>query len=606
MKDMYEQILPKLESRVLSLSSQICEQREGDEEFKETEITTEVEIKITQDGETRTFAYNTSSLHRLNIHISDDEVKEWIQALEKDTYFGKIFENIRKEEDALRPRYPQFSISDRGLMHFSDAQGNSRLCVPKSKTIEIMSDDHNKLSEGAHEGYHRMFNRLSCVYFWPKMMGDVRSYVTTCDICQKVKTRKHAPYGMLRNIPIPSRPFEVVSMDFIPHLPKTDTGYDNLLVITCKLTKYAIFIATQITITDQGTARLFHLHVLTRFGIPLQVICDRDSRWANYFWKELCEQIGMQRALTTSYHPQADGQTEILNQTLETALRTFVNRSRNNWDEILPNFSLSYNNTPHSSTGYAPAYLLFGYIPTTGSNLWKEGDVREVEHEAEHEAEGVPKSEVPFPTVLYDEIANDMINQSEAHRTHAKDCLVFAQVRQERNYNSSHIPIEFEVGDEVLINPQSLELLKKITGVGRKLLPKFDGPFEITEKLSPVTYRLNLSSNYEIHPVLNIEHLEKYHRSPEELGERPTRQNIRDVDKAPKEEFAIDAIVDERWIKRRKKRIHEYRVKWKGYDSSHNSWKTPRDINAPRLIKKWKEDQYQKKEEAKARLKNKT
>ena len=96
---------------------------------------------------------------------------------------------------------------------------------------------------------------------------------------------------------------------------------------------------------------------------------DRDARWKGEFWKEICKKMGMTRSLTTAYHPQADGQTEVLNQSLEISLRAYVGPSRNDWVNYLDALALSYNTTPHMATKFAPAYLLRGYIPTTGSTL---------------------------------------------------------------------------------------------------------------------------------------------------------------------------------------------------------------------------------------------
>ena len=78
---------------------------------------------------------------------------------------------------------------------------------------------------------------------------------------------------------------------------------------------------------------------------------------------------------------------------------------------------------------------------------------------------------------------------------------------------------EFEEGEKVLINPHSLSLLRTKKGRGRKLLMKYDGPFKIIKKISPVSYRLRMPTSYGIHPVLNIAHLEKYQTSPSEFGE---------------------------------------------------------------------------------------
>ena len=103
------------------------------------------------------------------------------------------------------------------------------------------------------------------------MSKDIKKYVSTCNICQKAKPRRQALVGLLQPILIPSQPFEVVSMDFIPELPLS-SRFDNILVIVDKLTKYAIFIPTTISVTEVETAELFFHH------IPRQVITDRNTR----------------------------------------------------------------------------------------------------------------------------------------------------------------------------------------------------------------------------------------------------------------------------------------------------------------------------------------
>ena len=146
-------------------------------------------------------------------------------------------------------------------------------------------------------------------------------------------------------------------MDFIPELPNSN-GFDNILVIVDKLTKYAIIIPTTTQVSEEETARLFFKHVISKFGILRQVISDRDTRWRGDFWKEVCRLMGMRRSLTTSYHPQADGQTEILNQGLEISIRAYIGPDRDNWSKILDALSLSYNSSTHTATGFSPAYLL--------------------------------------------------------------------------------------------------------------------------------------------------------------------------------------------------------------------------------------------------------
>jgi hypothetical protein len=139
-----------------------------------------------------------------------------------------------------------------------------------------MSEVHNTITEAAHGGYAKTYNRTAAIYYRPKMSRNIKKYVGTCDICQKTKPRHYAPVGMLQPILIPSQPFEVVSMDFIPELPESN-GYDNVLVIVDKFTKDAIFIPTTTMITKRGTTELFFQHMIAPYGIPRQVISDCDT-----------------------------------------------------------------------------------------------------------------------------------------------------------------------------------------------------------------------------------------------------------------------------------------------------------------------------------------
>ena len=103
-----------------------------------------------------------------------------------------------------------------------------------------------------------------------------------------------------------------------------------------------------------------------------------------------------------------------------------------------------------------------------------------------------------------------MLEQFNAERQQAQEALLLGQYFQKRAYNKGRLSYEFEEGDLVLVNPHSLSLLRSEKGRGKKLSMRYDGPFEIIKKISPVSYRLQMPASYGIHPVLNIAHLEKY------------------------------------------------------------------------------------------------
>jgi hypothetical protein len=192
------------------------------------------------------------------------------------------------------------------------------------------------------------------------------------------------------------------------------------------------------------------------------VITDRDTCWRGDFWKEICSRMGMKCALTTAYHPQADGQTEILNQNLEISLRAYIGPSRDNWSSHLNGLALAYNST-HTATGFAPAYLLRGYTPITGTTLLHSPT-------SIPRPTGSPASDILHCGVIIDSnIDNkealqpeveEMVEQFTAEWHRAQEALLLGQHFQRRAYNRGRLTTEFNEGDLVLLNPHSLALLK--------------------------------------------------------------------------------------------------------------------------------------------------
>jgi transposase InsO family protein len=114
-------------------------------------------------------------------------------------------------------------------------------------------------------------------------------------------------------------------MDFIVKLPLSD-GYDSILtIIDHNFTKAVILLPCKETIDVPGVTALFKEQIFPFVGIPKKVITDRDTWFTPSFFKELCRQLGVEQAMLSAYHPQTDGQSERMNQSVETALRIFGN-----------------------------------------------------------------------------------------------------------------------------------------------------------------------------------------------------------------------------------------------------------------------------------------
>jgi hypothetical protein len=582
--DMYNELSSRFEEKLLRIATADLEKEKDEESDAYTS-----HIQCLTD---LSVPYATSKTFSILIGFSDTEKQRWLDGYLLDKHFAGVIEFLKKDGEWEEPRYLNYSIGEDGLVYFDNWDGNRRLCVPETLKVEIMKDIHESLTEGAHCGYHKTYNRIAANYYWPRMSRQIKNYVLSCDVCQKIKPKRHAPLGLLKPIPIPTRPFEVVTMDFITELPKTETGHDNILVIVDKLTKYAIFVATYTEVNEVDTAKLFFKNVVAQYGLPRQVITDRDSKWSGNFWKETCRLMGIERALTTAYHPQADGQTEIMNQNLEIALRAYVGQDLKDWDQYLDGLSLSYNNSPHSITGFAPSFLLYGFEPLTHNSL--PVSTRTPVSRISNLNHG-DKEDKTSEVITHDDASN-MVDQFNTYRNRAKQALALARRTQEKYYNKGRLKHEFSKGDLVLLNAQSLQLFRGKTGRGKKFLSKFEGPFEIIQKISPITYRLRLPVSYGIHPVLNISHLEPYTESPAEFGHRTIKQLSR-PDFADLPEVEIEQILAKKHVKRGKRRIPYYLVRWKGFSPDHDEWISLHGLrNAPDLVKEWEHNQSRSKE----------
>ena len=145
-------------------------------------------------------------------------------------------------------------------------------------------------------------------YIWPKLRDSFKSYVKSCTTCMHSKSQRHRPYGLLKQLLIPERPWNSISMDFIEKLPMSNDS-DTILVIIDYLTRQSIFILTIDTITSPMLAKLFVLHVFSKHGVPLHVTSDRGKEFISTFFHSLGKVLDMKLHFTSGYHPEGDGQT---------------------------------------------------------------------------------------------------------------------------------------------------------------------------------------------------------------------------------------------------------------------------------------------------------
>jgi len=204
-------------------------------------------------------------------------------------------------------------------------QFNGKIFVPNISDLclRVLKSKHDHILSG-HPGKEKTLQLVLRDYNWPKLREFVTDYVKTCNTCMRNKPKNHKPYGLLKQLPIPPQPWKSILMDFIEQLPLSE-GYTDILVVVDKLTKQAIFTPTIWTIDARGLAELFIRNVFAKHGVPAHVTLDRGSEFVLRFFRSLATALDMRLHFTLGYHPEANGQTEWTNQTLEHYLRTYCN-----------------------------------------------------------------------------------------------------------------------------------------------------------------------------------------------------------------------------------------------------------------------------------------
>ncbi|GKB63298.1 putative reverse transcriptase domain-containing protein [Tanacetum coccineum] len=156
------------------------------------------------------------------------------------------------------------------------------------------------------------------------MMIDIATYVSKCLTCAKVKAEHQRPSGLLVQPEIPQWKWDNITMDFIMKLPKSSQGYDTIWVIVDRLTKSVIFVPIRETDPMERLARMYQKEVVMRHGIPVSIIYDRDPRFTSNFWRLLQKALGTNLDMSTTYHPQTDGQSKRTIQTLKDMMLACV------------------------------------------------------------------------------------------------------------------------------------------------------------------------------------------------------------------------------------------------------------------------------------------
>ncbi|KAJ0576059.1 putative nucleotidyltransferase, Ribonuclease H [Helianthus annuus] len=387
---------------------------------------------------------------------------------------------IKDDAEGMKGRIKELEQGTDGIWRFH----KKRIWVPKQENLrnKILEEAH-KSRYTMHPGNNKMYQDLRNNFWWTGMKKDIARYVSKCLTCSHVKVEHQKPSGLLQQLEMPVWKWELITMDFVTRLPKTRKGNDTIWVIVDRLTKFTHFLPMKETFSMERLAKLYVDEVVSLHGVPLSIVSDRDSRFTSHFWTSFQEAMGTRLNLSTAYHPQTDGQSERTIQTLEDMLRACVIDFGCNWDNHLPLIEFSYNNSYHSSIEVAPFEALYGRKCRTPV-CWAE----------------IGESQLSGPEIVQE--TTDKIIQ-------IKERLKTARDRQKSYADNRRKPLEFQVGDKVLLKVSPWKGVVRFGKKG-KLSPRYIGPFPVTQRVGPVAYLLQLPEELAgVHDVFHVSNLKK-------------------------------------------------------------------------------------------------
>jgi transposase InsO family protein len=466
-----------------------------------------------------------------------------------------------------------------------------RCWVPQHEDLRrrIVQSLHSAPAAG-HPGVAGTLDLIRRHFYWPKMTAYIRRFIAHCRPCRTTRSLNTQPAGLLHPLPVPGQPWSEIAMDFVSPLPasKSFEGvvYENILTVTCRLTKERHLIPVK-SMSAKNTARILCRDVFAKHGLPLHALSDRGPQFTSSFMRYAYRAFGVDQRLTSSYHPQGNGQAENTNKGMEKFLRAHVNYKQDDWVDWLWMAEFVANNSVSATTRVSPFFANRGVHPRMADADF-----------------ALPISSMPpvasFGPRKIDELAAQefALEMTKLHQQLRQE-MARAQLTQADSANQHRsVHPTYKVGDFVYVSTRNWSTTRPT----KKLDYRFAGPYRIVACIgedNAVTYKLDLPDSLGLRDRDNAFHCSLLQPSTTVEGplagqvqEPPAPiEVLRQGDDEAEKEYEVEQILDSK-VRTQRGRVKagqarrtrvEYLVQWKGYPNP--TWERQESLRgAPEMV----------------------
>ncbi len=472
------------------------------------------------------------------------------QTIRRNIHIMKKSQNFTHEEI-------EFERRDDLIYHLNWATFKARLCISKSLMQNIFKMTHDDL---AHAEFHRAHIIIFETLYIRRLAHYLRQYIEYCSKCLLNQIKKHKSYDVLILISSSKISFYTITMNFVLTLSQSkQEKFDTLLIVTNKFSKSKLLISKRNTWKAQDWAlSLWKYLQLCNWELSRVIIFDKDVKFRFDMWKSLFKTIEIDLLTSTIYHSQTDDQSERINQIIEIALRYLLTSNSNlSWHEALSSLQHDLMN-----------FIIFTSF-TSNQTLYEVN--------------------IKLSLMILNDHTKNSTLARELIRKKIADVIDFANARSKIIYDDKHKSFAFNSKNKIYLRLHREYSLSEKNN--HKLSNQRSNLYVIKRKIENVVYELILSQNARIHLVISIAQLKSAEDDADSFNKsRLTNSDFVEMneDTSTKRSYEVERILKERIRKYEKITVRQYLIKWKDWESKHNTWKSEKNCeNAKHLIAKF-------------------